>query len=179
MIILLCGKSAAGKDTYQKKIIRLDPYYYVLPIISYTTRPMRVGEKNGEEYHFVNKKRFHELNQEGLFIEVRHYEVLRNGEKDVWSYGSPKVDLSMAEYVGIVDLDGVKSYIKEYGSENIEVFYIYADDDVREERAKKRGSFDKAEWDRRLEDDDEKFSEENLKEIEDLLGKKITYINNN
>ena len=55
MLIILMGKSGAGKDTIQNEII--DRYNFNR-FVSTTTRPMRKGEVNGREYHFVSVEEF-------------------------------------------------------------------------------------------------------------------------
>lgn len=55
MLKILMGKSAAGKDTLLNKLVAQGKYK---PIISYTTRPMREGETDGVEYHFVTETQF-------------------------------------------------------------------------------------------------------------------------
>ena len=51
----IMGKSASGKDTIFKRLVQ-DESLCLKTIVSYTTRPMREGEKDGEEYHFVSGK---------------------------------------------------------------------------------------------------------------------------
>lgn len=158
MITILCGKSACGKDTLQGELIKKG----FTPLISTTSRPMRDGEQNGREYNFVSKNYFKShLND---FLEYRKYDTLVNGEKDTWYYGMPKMDLdTQKDYVVILDLDGAKSFIDYYGKENCFPCYVDVPDSIRTARATERGSFDKTEWNRRLKDDNIKFSKDNVK----------------
>ena len=48
------GKSSSGKDTIYKKLIQ-NKNLALKEIIPYTTRPIRVGEQDGVEYHFVTE----------------------------------------------------------------------------------------------------------------------------
>lgn len=51
-IIAIIGQAGAGKDT----VARLLSFSLGIPLIcSYTTRPMREGEKNGREHIFVKE----------------------------------------------------------------------------------------------------------------------------
>ncbi len=169
MIRIYFGKSASGKDTFLKKSVKCG----MKPIVSYTTRPKRVGEVEGVDYHFVTAEEFSKLN----LLEQRSYNVKVNGKDDTWYYGSPQVDPTK-DHVAVVDIKGLKLYIDTYGAENIEPIYVYTDDKVREDRAKLRGSFDQTEWNRRAVDDDKVFSPDKLLELCEYYGKPIRYINN-
>ncbi|MBQ9437721.1 MAG: guanylate kinase, partial [Lachnospiraceae bacterium] len=50
-IIFIMGKSGSGKDSIGRRLLERLPS--LRRIIPYTTRPMRSGEKEGVEYHFV------------------------------------------------------------------------------------------------------------------------------
>lgn len=178
MIKIVIGKSASGKDTYFRK--QLKGNVALTPVVSYTSRPMRDGEVNGREYFFVTKDTFDRMIADGKFVEYRSYNTLVNGQPDVWYYGSPFLsDIDTRNYIVVLDVKGATDWIKRYGSEFIEVVYMYVDDDIREQRAIGRGSFDKTEWERRKADDNVKFSETKLSEIEELLKKPILRICNN
>ena len=71
------------------------------------------------------------------------------------------------------------SYVKAYGTENVDVVYVSVNDDIRKSRAMMRGTFSEEEWNRRLEDDNDKFSIERLEELSKMLNKPITIIDNN
>ena len=188
MIYILIGKSASGKDRALNRIIDGKPVKGIdikdrcLPIITCTTRPMRVGEVNGKDYHFITKELFKRMASSGEMLEWRCYHTLVQGKADDWYYGTPWTSVQNFEsqdYIAIVDCEGAKAYIDACGKENCKVFYIYASDEVRKERAMKRGSFDETEWNRRLRDDEEKFGEEALSEIRKELGENFVWVDNN
>ncbi len=173
MITLYIGKSAAGKDTYLHKMISCG----IKPVVTYTTRPKRAGEEDGVDYNFTDRNTFSEKVSNGEIFEYRSYQTNFNGRQDVWYYGSPKINPA-EDYVAIVDINGAKSYIQEYGAGNISIVYVYCDDEVRKDRAMKRGSFSLEEWERRAADDEVKFNLTTLGELASLLGKPITFLNN-
>jgi len=161
MIYVLCAKSSSGKDALFDYI---KENYEINPSISLTTRPIREGEINGVTYHYLNNKEFEKEINNGNVIEYRKYNVNFKNKKDIWYYGTSSISMDLKkDNIVILDLDGLESLIKIYGKENICSFYIDVEDKIREERAKKRGSFDKTEWDRRLKDDNRKFTKENIK----------------
>lgn len=176
MIDIIIGKSASGKDTFLKKLVACGER----PVVSYTTRPMREGEQDGVDYYFVTPEGLHDLVSCNRLAEVRSYNTLVQGKPDIWYYASPLLtDIEDVGYVVVLDIQGAKEWLRIYGSRSITIWYMMADDEVREERAKNRGSFDQTEWDRRKADDDIKFSREAIAELEELYGKKLLYIDNN
>ena len=52
-IAFIMGKSASGKDKIYKTLIE-DESLKLNTVTLYTTRPMRSGETDGVEYHFVD-----------------------------------------------------------------------------------------------------------------------------
>lgn len=171
MILILCGKSGSGKDAILKKLVSDHNF---TPIISTTSRPRRLGETDCIEYKFTTKKKFLEMIENNRFIEYRSYNTLVNNVADTWYYGIEKQNFSdEIRYAVILDINGTKEFIKYFGESKCVVQYVRASDDVRELRARNRGSFSKPEWDRRLEADAVDFSEEEIESVSDYI------VNNN
>lgn len=165
-IIILCGKSASGKDTITQKLKDILGYEF---IISTTTRPIREGEKEGDPYYFIKNDKFVELIENDKLIEYRTYNTLINNVPDVWYYGVPKASISNNNsYIGVLDIVGLDGF-KEHFGDSVISFYIHVDDKERERRAMKRGGFDKSEWDRRMIDDNIVFAN-------DVISKKIDHV---
>lgn len=173
-ILILCGKSGSGKDWIQKLIIKNEKFK---PIISWTSRPKRENETEGVEYHFCSKKEFEYMIKQNKLIEYRSYNTLLNGKEDTWYYGILKEDLDLENerYVVILDLNGAKSFMNYYGKENCHCVFVDASQTVRTERAKKRGSFDETEWNRRLKADEEDFEMHKVAEVIDKIVINNTY----
>lgn len=168
MVIVLCGKSAAGKDTMLQKMVN-DADWNIEPIISYTSRPKREGEIDGREYHFISKYEFLGMMVCNMFVQSRQYMTNVGGERDIWYYGSTEVeDLYDKDYVVILDLSGANKYRLYYGADNCIVVMLEADSNVRKERAIKRGSFDETEWDRREKDDLFRFDDSRVSRTVDF-----------
>lgn len=165
-VIILTGKSCVGKDGVKNKLIN---NYNYNDIVSYTSRPMRVNETEGVDYHFVNRNQFEDMIADEKMIEYRTYDTLFNNIPDTWYYGLKKENLSFNnKYVVILDLDGVENFIKYYGRENCFIVYMCCPKNERERRAIERGSFDKTEWNRRLIADDKDFKSKKLKKFIDF-----------
>lgn len=166
MITILLGKSASGKDAVMREL--RDKFGYE-PIVSHTTRPMREHEVEGKDYYFVDKWTFAQMIADNEFIEYRSYNTTPDGQAQTWCYGAKKFDLDEDKnYITILDVDGTKEFVKYFGEENCKVVEIWAVDKIRLSRAKKRGSFDQTEWDRRFNDDEIKFLPHRVFEIANL-----------
>lgn len=162
-IFYIIGKSASGKDTMYSRIVS---ELGLLPIVLYTTRPVRNSEKDGVEYHFVDNERFREMAESGNVIESRTYNTCY-GE---WTYftaaGSIALDKGNCAGIGTIE-----SFLKlrEYcGKDTVIPIYVEVSDDVRflraVEREKKQTEPKYAELCRRFLADSEDFSEEKLSE---------------
>lgn len=127
-IFAVMGKASTGKDTLTKMLSET----LELPIaLSFTTRPMRVGEKQGVEYNFISDDDFWDLHGCNLLAEYTSYKVA-SGE--IWYYGLTKEELEKAEYVlVIVNPDGFKQLTEIYGDKVCSIL-IDAPADVRIKR---------------------------------------------
>lgn len=160
-IFLFIGESACGKNYTLDLFLSQNPD--IKRMVSVTTRPMRDGEIEGKDYNFISDAQFDDMIKNDELIEYREYHT----EFGLWRYGTPK--LSDGDYAGIVDISGAKKIVETYPDKCIRVIYIKVNEITRTERAKKRGSFDKDEWERRLETDRKDFSRENLEELNMFL----------
>ncbi|MGB9856958.1 MAG: guanylate kinase [Dictyoglomaceae bacterium] len=67
ILFVLSGPSGVGKDAILDRL--LDKVPNLVKSVSVTTRPMRVGEKDGENYFFVDEKTFKEMIEKNEFLE--------------------------------------------------------------------------------------------------------------
>lgn len=136
-ITCLIGCSSSGKDRILKEMLSANPVS-LKGLVSHTSRPMREGEKNGNEYYFINKDEFEEKLGAGEFVEFRTYKV-EGG--DTWYYGlsDTEIDINSDDiYVGIFDVNGYWSLVDEYGEENVYPIYVDCDVMTRLNRSLKR-----------------------------------------
>ena len=61
-IFYIMGKSSSGKDTIYENLLGRDGLS-LHPLIMYTTRPIRAGETDGVQYHFVTEEQLKALKQ--------------------------------------------------------------------------------------------------------------------
>ncbi|MCR5371329.1 MAG: guanylate kinase [Clostridium sp.] len=174
-IFYLMGKSATGKDTLYKRLLEAVPE--LNSVVHYTTRPMREGEQEGREYHFVTGEKLRELARSGRVIESRTYDTVAGP----WTYAT--VDDGTMDAAGSVLMIGtLESYVAVrayFGSDRLVPLYIESDDGDRLARALKRERKQEhpryAEVCRRFLADEEDFSEENLEKA----GITVRYRNEN
>lgn len=174
-IFYLMGKSASGKDTIFKKVKERLPE--LKTIVIYTTRPIREGETEGVEYHFVDEETLREFQKAGKIIELRSYDTVHG----IWKYftaddGQFDGD---ANYITIGTLESFVALRKYFGEERIVPFYIEVEDGLRLERALLREQGQKEpkyeELCRRFLADAVDFSEEKLGKA----GIKTRFLNEN
>lgn len=67
IIFVISAPSGAGKTSLCKEIIDIFPT--LRHSVSYTTRPLRAGEQNGIDYHFVSDEIFSAMVERGDFAE--------------------------------------------------------------------------------------------------------------
>ena len=78
MIYCLMGMTGTGKTTTARKVAK---ELQIPLIVSYTSRPIRLGEKEDADYHYVDNQHFDENKDD--FIEMREYKVY---DGSVWKY---------------------------------------------------------------------------------------------
>jgi len=67
LMLVLSSPSGAGKTTLSRKL--LDEDKDVMLSVSVTTRKIRPGEKDGRDYHFIDRKRFDVLIEKSELLE--------------------------------------------------------------------------------------------------------------
>ncbi|RMF14845.1 MAG: guanylate kinase [Gammaproteobacteria bacterium] len=81
-LYIVSAPSGAGKTSLVAALLERDRSICVS--VSHTTRPMRPGEQDGVNYHFVSREQFLEMAGQGAFLE--HAEVFGNfyGTSEAW-----------------------------------------------------------------------------------------------
>lgn len=149
-MLAILGGTASGKDTIVQKLINDYGYKH---IVAYTTRPMREGEKQDINYHFISEQDFLDKVNSNFFAEYRKYETVHG----VWYYGTAIKDMDSSDLKTVAILTP-SSYLEiKNNLNNVFGVYMYCSDETRVERLKKRGDNPK-EIQRRLDMDKEDFS---------------------
>ncbi len=132
-IICLMGKSSSGKDTVFKRLLEQEKFP-LRRIVSYTTRPIRDGEREGVEYHFTNEAEYEALQKQGRVIETRIYHTC-HGEWRYFTVADDSLDLSHYSYLMIGTLEAYEQICAYYGKDKITPVMLTLDDGLRLQRA--------------------------------------------
>ena len=107
LLVVLSSPSGAGKSTISRMLLEADPH--ITMSVSATTRPMRPGEVDGVDYHFVDADEFNRLIEADEFAEWAYvFDHL---------YGSPKEPIKEALKEGrdtLFDIDWQGTQQLEY-----------------------------------------------------------------
>lgn len=95
ILFIVTGPSGVGKGSVMQAVLKRVPG--LSKIVTYTTRPPRLGEQDGFDYHFLSPRRFLDLVQEGVIYEYE--QVYRDHY-----YGSPR-QLFQPDTDGLIELD--------------------------------------------------------------------------
>jgi guanylate kinase len=125
-MLILTGPSASGKTEIAKILVNKNK---LKKLVTYTTRPPRLGEVDGIDYHFVSVSDFMTLKDNDEFIETTYY----NNNY----YGSRKSDVS-PEKVVILDPSGVNKF-KECLKDKVVIVFLNTPEKLRVERMTQRG----------------------------------------
>ena len=170
-IYCIMGKSASGKDTIYKELLKQDKVK-LQTLVTYTTRPIREGERDGVEYFFSNEEELENLKSQNKVIEIREYHTMHG----VWKYftvDDGRLDLDNHSYIFIGTLESYLRLRDYYGKSVLVPIYINLDDGQRLTRALQREQQQDhpkyAELCRRYLADEEDFSKDKLEDAEVLM----------
>ena len=149
-MVIIMGKTSSGKDTIVNELISKHGFR---KCVTYTTRPMRDGEKQDITYHFITEDDFKQKIREDFFTEYKSYDT----ELGIWYYGVALEDVENADDKTVIILtpDGYRDVIKKVKNKPKSI-YIYANNSTIKERLINRGD-DPKEAQRRLEHDNIDF----------------------
>lgn len=144
LLIVLSGLSGVGKDTVLARLKKAGFPGHIC--VTATTRPRRLGEKEGIDYYFVSKEKFQEMLKKDELLE--HATVYGN------SYGPPKKPIQQALKAGQdvilrIDVQGAAT-IRQKVPQAVLIFLMTLSLDELEKRLKKRRTETTSELELRL-----------------------------
>ena len=164
-LYVLMGKSATGKDHIYRDLLETED---LRPVVRYTTRPMREGETDGVQYHFVDREALAELQKTGKVIELQTYNTVY-GPWDYFTVDDGQICRDGQNRLLIGTLDVYEKLRDYFGGASVVPVYIETEDGLRLEHAMKRERKQPQpqyeEMCRRFLADQEDFSEKRLLEL--------------
>ncbi len=166
-IYYLLGKSATGKDTLYKEILKWRPK--LRTVTMYTTRPIREGETDGVEYFFTDREELERQLASGKVIESRTYQTIA-GPWTYYTVDDGQFDVADDESCLMIGtLESYEEMCAYFEAGKMVPVYIEVPDGIRLLRAVKREENQKKpnyrEVCRRYLADEKDFSEENLERL--------------
>lgn len=119
LLIVLSSPSGAGKSTIARKLLEADTD--VSMSVSATTRPIRPGEVDHVDYHFVDQAQFDRMQQAGEFVEWANVFG--------YCYGTPKSPVKKALKQGSdilfdIDWQGARQLEPDFGEHLVTIFLL-------------------------------------------------------
>jgi guanylate kinase len=133
LIFIISAPSGAGKTTLLRKVMRELPGLRFS--VSYTTRPPRANEREGEDYHFISPSLFQKMVERNEFLEWA--EVLGN------RYGTARKNMDFLKSEGIdlildIDTQGAKRVVEQI-EPTVLIYVLPPSLESLQERLTKRG----------------------------------------
>ena len=132
-LFIISAPSGAGKTSLVRALLAADAQ--VRLSVSYTTRPMRPGEVDGVDYHFVTEEHFFQRLEQGDFLESAEVHGARYGTSQ------SVVEAQLGEGYDLVleiDWQGA-AQVRNLRPEAISIFILPPSLEVLEQQLEKRG----------------------------------------
>lgn len=156
LLVIISSPSGGGKDSVIRGL--LDKIPNSVRFLTTTTRPMRSGEQNGVDYHFVSRENFEEMIKNDELIEYNIY-------ADNY-YGTEKKRMKemLDKYAVVfsnIEVNGKKNFDKS-GWKNLSIFLLPESLEVLRRRIEARGGLTPEIIQKRLETAEKEIAESDI-----------------
>ncbi|KUG03196.1 guanylate kinase [hydrocarbon metagenome] len=149
------GPTASGKSALMEYLL-INDSDYLEPLISFTTRAMKTGEKEGTDYYFISRDQYLEYRTQCKVVEQIHYLDQVYG---LTSDELKRVEATNKNGAAIMNLEGIRSLKAKVGYQKVISIFIYRDLNEIVKSIKQSG-INNAEQDKRI-----ALAQEELKDI--------------
>jgi len=145
LLFIVSAPSGTGKTTLVERLVQIVPNLRMSR--SYTSRPLRAGERDGVDYNFISRERFDAMARDGAFLEwatvFGHF------------YGTAAADTEALLAAGhdvvlVIDVQGARQ-VRSRGIETVGIFVLPPSAAVLEQRLRGRSKDSEEQIRRRLE----------------------------
>ncbi len=144
LLVVISGPSGVGKDTVLDHMKQRGlPFHFV---VTATTRPIRPGEVEGEDYFFIEEQEFLDMIDRGELIE---HALVYNDHKGVPRQQIREAMDSGQDVVMRVDVQGAKT-IRALAPQALMIFLTAGDEEELQRRLRKRRTESEADLQLRL-----------------------------
>ena len=126
-VIVISGPGGVGKNTVARGLIETSRREFVA-ITKLTTRLIRPGETDGDEFHFISAEDFERR--------IATHQLLESNLFNGYYYGVPKspVDLALAQGqnpILVIDVNGARATRAHYGNQAFLIFLTAPPNELR------------------------------------------------
>ncbi len=146
LLLVMTSPTAGGKTTIAKRLLAVEPK--LRQSVSVTTRPPRLGEVDGVDYHFITEEKFRSMQDNGELLEHAFVHGMHH-------YGTPKaaVQKMLAEGKDVlfaIEWQGAQQISEQMRQDLVSVFILPPTAAEMERRIRTRGQDDEESIGKRL-----------------------------
>jgi len=117
------GPTASGKSALMEYLLIHDADY-LEPLVSFTTRSIKTGEKEGTDYYYISRDQYLEYRTQSKIVEQIHYLDQVYG---LTTDELKRVEAANKNGLAVMNLEGIRSLKARVGYQKVISIFIYRD----------------------------------------------------